>query len=49
MTDHNRFSRSHGIPRRTVLTTATAVGAGTIAGCLDDTDESEQEAAQGGR
>lgn len=47
MTHRSVLSRADAVPRRTVLAAATAVGAGTVAGCLDDTDESEQEAAQG--
>ncbi|WP_265108556.1 hypothetical protein [Halosolutus halophilus] len=47
MTPRSVFRRANGVSRRTVLATATAVGVGTIAGCLDDADGTEQEAAQG--
>ena len=43
MMKRNLSKISHGVSRRSVLTTATAISVGTIAGCLGGTNENEEE------
>ena len=43
MVKRNLSRISRGVSRRTVLTTATVISVVTVAGCLDGTDENEDE------